>query len=131
MTEAEAPWRVGWTDQVALEQFVECYERIFLGDSGRLRGEIWLERLADRGGALQQGPSRYRERVDFGSDRGADCGWHSGAGGVVVLRSHNCAALARGGELLEIERIAAALAVEDLAQSRLDCAAQQLLCFDD
>ena len=42
-----------------------------LGNSGRLRGEIRLERLADRGGALQQGRGSHRERVDFGADRGA------------------------------------------------------------
>ena len=72
MAEAEAPRRLGGTDEVARQERVERLERLPLGDIGRHRRQIGLEWVADDGGSLEHASCGLGQRVDLVLDRRGD-----------------------------------------------------------
>jgi hypothetical protein len=127
MPEAEPAGRVRGPDQPALHQLIERCEGLRARQAGGERGERLPEWVAGHGGALDQGARRCWERLDLGSDGSADRGRNPllGRSPVVVWRTG--LELARAGELLEVQRVSAALPIDQLPLSAILDGSEQLL----
>ena len=112
--------------EVELEQRVEQAEHVRRGQLGDRARQIRLERLArDRGGAEQRELVRRQRRELVGERRR-----HGGRDGHAcdvdarLVRSWDGAVLARALELLEVERVPAAVADHGLCRTGIDLAEQ-------
>jgi hypothetical protein len=122
VAEAEPPRHVGRVHEAELEQLVKRRRRRRLVDVRRGRGELGLERIARDGGALQHPPCRCGQQRELLAERGAH-----GRGHLDAAELHRRARVARAArELLEVERIAAALRVQHVGAHRVDVVAEQL-----
>ena len=125
MAEAEAARHGGRAHQVAREQRVERVERPRRVDSSRdRRREVGLERLARDRGAVEQRPlgSAPARPSSSASDAATAA---AGCRRVAAVAGRRHAGRAGARELLEVERVAAAVAVDRRA-ARVSSAAEQL-----
>ena len=70
-------------------------------------GELGIERVAGHGGGVEQHPRAGRDRVELGGQRAGDAVGHA-------VQVHRRARAVRPRELLQIERVAAAVGVDGL-----------------
>ncbi len=112
MPEAKAARHLGLTNEVELQQLVQGLERRRLGSRRGGRGELGLERVAGYRCPLQHEACTVRQETELLAQRDSNRGRH------VEIRRRELRNACRGlesersGELLEIERVAAALLVE-------------------
>src|SRR5215208_2510000 len=124
MAEDEAPRHRGGPHEIQRQ------ERVERGEPGRRRQlsdrrrEVRLERLAGDGGGVEQRALLPRQRRELLGERRCDRGRNSRARSVAARRRGTPRLLARARELLEIERVAATVAVDGGDRSRLEIAQQ-------
>ena len=118
-------------NEVAGDQLIEGAEALRVRELGDRCREIGLERLAGDSRAPEQCLLLRRQRSDLLRQRGRDgsgygnaCDIGVDAGGVD--RGRQSPFLARAPELLEVERVAAAVAIDRRGLARLEIAEQQV-----
>ena len=125
--EAEAAGHLGLANEVEPQQLVEGLERRRLGDRRGGGRKLGLERVAGHRCPLQRKACAVRQESELLGQRRSNRGRH------VEIRArelgNTCRALEseRPGELLEIERVAAALLVESACGVVVDGFAEELL----
>ena len=95
-------------------------------DVRRGGGQLGLERVARHGGALQQRPRRLRQQPELLRERRGHGRRHADRLQRRAARASARPAPRGAGELLQVERVAAALLVEASARARVDVLAEQL-----
>ena len=120
MAEAVAPRDVGRPGDVRGQQVVDRRQRLLLAQPGGRRGEVEVERLARHRRAPAEPLRALAQPPDLLPERGCDGGRHPDRIAVLGLMAGRGRGRAR--ELLEVERVAAALRV----QARLRRAEQRL-----
>src|SRR5918996_2124357 len=109
MPEAKAARYLGLANEVELQQLVQGLECRRLGGRRGGGGQLGLERIAGYRCPLQHEACTVRQESELLGQRGGNCGRHF----EIRRREHRdaCRVLnsERSGELLEIERVAAAL----------------------
>ena len=108
--EREPPRRRGGADQRRLKQRVQRRQRDLLAQVRDVGHQLGLKRLAGHRRGLQHAPRRAGQRVELSGQRGRDRGGNPG--GARPERRRGTFAGSRAGELLEIERVAAAELVQ-------------------
>ena len=113
VAEAEAPRHVGRPDEVAAQQLVQRVDDERRVEAGRGGGQLGLERVARDRRAIERAARIVRQQRELVGQRRGDRTRHldarerDAARAVPVRRPAR-----RARELLEVERVAAALAVE-------------------
>ena len=126
MPEAKAARHLGLANEVELQQLVQGLERRRLGGRRGGRGQLGLERVAGYRCPLEHQPCAVREESELLGQRGGNRGRH------VEIRRRELRNACRGlesersGELLEIERVAAALLVESGCSGAVDRFTEEL-----
>ena len=121
MAEAKQPRRIGLPDEVGFQKLVEHGQRLPFGSFGDGCDHFRLERLAGDGRGVEDQASLGRQGCDLVPDGGRDRGRHRPS--VVPITGHGDADSSSAGhtcELLEVERIAATLAVQGGASCRVE-----------
>ena len=66
----KSPWHLVGPHEVAVDQLVECLQRLPVFHAGCRRREVELEWVAGHGGRLGQAARRRRKGVELADDRG-------------------------------------------------------------
>ena len=127
MPEAKAPRHIGCANEIELQEFVDRVHRRGLGRGRRRRCELRLERVAGDRRSFEHDACSVREQREL-------LGQCSGNGGRDADRRRHlrnaapvrARALERARELLEIERVAAALLVQGLRLGSVDGSAEKV-----
>ena len=123
--EAEPARRFGRADEIEPQELVDRGEdrfRALLGDRGH---ELGLERLAGHGCRLERPPRLGGRREDVGAD-GLEHGLGHGLGRMRPVSSRAARPeMAGSRELLDVERVAAALAVQHHEGAFVDARSDQ------
>ena len=112
MPEAKAARHLGLPNEVELQQLVQGLERRRLGGRRGGRGQLGFERVAGYRRPLQHAPCAVREKRELLGQSGRNRGRHVEIPGRELTDACRALERERSGELLEIERVAAALLVE-------------------
>ena len=113
MPEPEAPRNVRLADEIQAQQLVERVDRCRVGDSGGRGRQLRVEGVSRDGGALEDEACGLGEQSELLGQRGGDRGWDVDTyERRLVGRRRPLGTVGRPRELLEVERIAAALLVE-------------------
>src|SRR4051812_37435684 len=99
MAEHEAARCLGRPDDVAIKEVVERVQSFVVADARGCCRQVWLERLARHGGAVEEATGARSERLELFGDRARE-------------RGRKRRPSVRAAELLEVERISAGLAVD-------------------
>ena len=118
VAEGEAARRAARPHERAREQLVERVERRGLGQLGHRCRQARLERVAGDRRRVEQAPRRGSEAGELRGERSRDSRGHG-----VVVGDADAGRAAAARELLEVERVAAAVGVERLAPSPTSSAA--------
>ena len=126
MPEAKAARHLGLPNEVELQQLVQGLEHRRLG--GRCGGgsQLRLERVAGYRCPLQHAPCAVREQSELLGQRGRNRGRHVEILGRELGTACRALESERSRELLEIERVAAALLVESGRGGAFDRVAEKL-----
>src|SRR5215207_1755661 len=127
MPEAEAARHIRRADEVPGEQLVERLHARLLVRSRCGGGQLRLERVARNRGAIQQRAGRLREQAELLRQRGGHRARHLDAPEAECgrVRGRGAGYVGGAGELLEEERVAAALLVEAVRQRGVHVLTQQ------
>ena len=109
MAEAVAAGDVGRAGDVGGQQLVDRGQRRALVHAGGGAREVEVERLARDGGAPAEPPGRLRQAGDLLAERGGHGRRHADVLGLLARLARRSG---RPRQLLEVERVAAALAVD-------------------
>ena len=112
VAEDELARHVGRAHEVEDQQVVEGREPGLLAQPGDRRRKTGLERLARHRRPVQQRARLGRQRLELTGDRARNRRGHPGLAGAVAEHRGQVGALAGPAELLEVERVAAAVAVD-------------------
>jgi hypothetical protein len=109
MAEREPARSTARPHQRVCEQLVERAQRGRVGQLGHRGGQVGVERVTGDGRGFEHGPGLGRQVSELGGQRGGDRRGDRAVGHDVAAAGRR---LARAGELLEVERVAARLAVD-------------------
>ncbi len=126
MPEAKAARHLGLPNEAELQQLVQGLEHRRLGGRRGGGGQLGLERVAGYRGPLQHAPRAVREKCDLLGQGGRDRGRHVEIPGRELGSACPALESERSRELLEIERVAAALLVESGCGGAFDSVAEEL-----
>ena len=112
VAEDEAPRHRGRTHEIERQERVERREPVGRGQLGDRRREAGVERLAGDGGGIQQRALLPRQGRELLGERRGDGGRNPVSRSVAVRRRVTPRFLAGARELLEVERVAATVAVD-------------------
>ena len=127
MTEAEPARHLGCPHEVAREQLVEGRHGSLFFHRRRRRGQLGLERVARHGGAIQEVARGWGQEAELLGERHDHRGRHLHSGEALRRGGTRARRLLRGaGELLQEERVAAALGVEHLCRVLVEVGAEEL-----
>ena len=118
MPKTEAPGDVRGANEIQTQQLVQSLDRRRLGNGSGSRGQLGLEGIARHRRPLEDEARLVGEQAELLRERRHDALWDLRSGEVTSARVSNpCRAVERPRELLEVERIAAALLVEPAASA--------------
>ena len=126
MPEAKAARHLGLPNEVELQQLVQGLERRRLGGRRGGGGQLGFERVAGYRCPLKHGPCAVREKRELLGQRGRNRGRHVEIPGRELGNACRALKSERSGELLEIERVAAALLVESGCGGAVDRFTEEL-----
>ena len=128
MPKTEAPRDVGGPDEIETQQLVQGLDRRRLGNGGGSRGQLGLEGIARHRRTLEHEARVVRQQAELLEQRRHDTlrDLRRQRGRRRGRSRHPGRALERPRELLEIERIAAALLVEHRGLRAVGAGAQKL-----
>ena len=112
VAERKAARHLGRAHEVGVQQVVERVERLLGRDVPHRRRHVGLERLTGHGRRLEQAARAVGQRGQLLGDRARHRGGHAVVAAGVVARGAQHAPVGGAAELLEVERVAAAVAVD-------------------
>jgi hypothetical protein len=126
MAEGEAARDLRGADEIEREQVVEGVERLRFGELADRRRQVRLEGLAGHRCRVEQGARGGRQRLQLAGDGARHGRRHADRLAVVAARqrARQVARLAGAAELLEVEGVAAAVAVDGRQRRRVDSVEQ-------
>ena len=124
--EAEPPGHVRRAEKIELQELVDSLHHRAFRKPGRGRRELGLERVSRHRGPFQDEACGVGQQRELLVERRADARGNSDRRRrrLVASRRRSTRSVERPGELLEIERIAAALRIQDIRVGGLDRGAE-------
>ena len=119
MAEAKPCAAFTGADQISRQQLLEAFERLCLGELRGVREECGVKRLAQHRRRVEHGSRPLGESVQLAADHAADPRGNTLAGRVLTGSAEPGPSGRGRRELLQVERVTTALAIQRLSQRRL------------